>query len=171
MADTAEKKNTVKKPRKLYVSEIVWYSILGAIWLLGFVFAILGVCAYNVGKLSNNQLYQLEKSFATFFGQEGKVFDFRLWGTLVMVVAMIGFLIAIYAYSNKAQAEIDAARRKKERMAILDEFDATHAASTTAAAQAAAPAEPAKKEVAPAAKEEAPQATSEPAPSEEKKPE
>ncbi|MCH3966742.1 MAG: hypothetical protein LKE52_03890 [Bacilli bacterium] len=108
-----------KKSRtKLYKSEIVWYSVFGVIFVFGFVVAILGVCAYNVGRLSDNALYQFEKSVATFFKQTG-VCDFRLWGTLFMIVALIGFLISIYHYSNKASDEEAAKRRHAERLRIL----------------------------------------------------
>lgn len=119
MEEITKKKST---KRKLYTSEIVLYSIFGAIWLFGFVFAILGMCAYNVGKLSMNKLYDLQKAFATFFNMNG-VMDFRLWGTLVMAVAMIAFLIAIYAYTAKATNEEAAKRRKEERMKILMDMD------------------------------------------------
>lgn len=108
--------------RKLFTGEIVWYSILGAIWLFGLVFAILGICAYNVGKLSTNPLYALQKQFATFFKMSG-VMDFRLWGTLVMIVAMIGLLIVIFYYTNKTVQEENRRRRYEERMRILMESD------------------------------------------------
>ena len=111
-----------KKKRKIYTSEIVWYSIFGALWLTGFVFAILGMFAYNYGKLSTNSLYALQKAFAAFFKMEG-VMDFRLWGSLVMVVGMIGILIAIYSYSAKAVEEENKRRRYEERMRILMESD------------------------------------------------
>lgn len=111
-----------KNKRKLYTSEIVLYSVFGAIWLFGFVFAVLGMCAYNVGKLSMNKLYELQKSFATFFHMNG-VMDFRLWGTLVMAISMIAFLIAIYAYTAKATNEEANQRRKEERMKILMDMD------------------------------------------------
>lgn len=117
-----ENTQTTKTKRKLYTSEIVLYSIFGAIWLFGFVFAILGILAYNVGKLSLNPLYTLQKNFATFFGMNG-VMDFRLWGSLVMVIAMIAFLIAIFAYSSKSNNEEAAERRKAERMKILMDLD------------------------------------------------
>ena len=111
-----------KKKRKIYKGEIVWFSIFGALWLTGFVFAILGICAYNVGKLSTNPLYALQKSFASFFKMEG-VMDFRLWGSLVMIVAMIGILIIVYTYSAKAVQEEAKRRRYEERMRILMESD------------------------------------------------
>ena len=116
--------NTVsnKQKRKLYTSEIVLYYIFGAIWLFGFVFAIFGVLAYNVGKLSLNPFYTMQKNFASFFNMSG-VMDFRLWGTLVMAVAMIAFLIAIFAYSAKANNQAAAERRKAERLKILMDLD------------------------------------------------
>ncbi len=110
------------KKRKLFTGEIVWYSIFAAIWVTGLVFAILGMCAYNVGKLSTNSIYSLQKSFATFFNMSG-VMDFRLVGSLAMVVAMIGFLIAIFYYSNKMAQEENKRRRYEERMRILMEGD------------------------------------------------
>ncbi len=113
---------TENKKRKLYTSEIVLYSIFGAIWLFGFVFAIFGVIAYNYGKLSLNPFYTMQKNFATFFGMTGAM-DFRLWGSLVMIIAMIAFLIAIFAYSSRATSEEAAKRRKEERMKILMDLD------------------------------------------------
>ena len=124
--------NTAKPKRKLYTAEIVLYSVFGAIWVLGFVFAILGVCAYNVGKLSLNPLYQMQKDFATFFHMEAGVIDFRLWGSLVMIVAMIAFLIAIFAFTNKSNQEEAARRRKEERMKILMDLDLSTKQATEA---------------------------------------
>lgn len=122
--------NIVKKSkRKLYTSEIVLYSIFSAIWLFGLIFAIFGILAYNVGKLSLNPFYAMQKSFATFFHMSG-VMDFRLWGTIVMIVAMIAFLIAIFAYTAKASNEEAAARRKAERMKILMDMDLETKANT-----------------------------------------
>lgn len=120
--------NTVnnKPKRKLYTSEIVLYSVFGAIWLFGFVFAIFGILAYNVGKLSLNPFYTMQKNFASFFKMDG-VMDFRLWGTLVMAVAMVAFLIAIFAYSSKATNQAAAERRKAERLKILMDLDSEEA--------------------------------------------
>ena len=110
--------------RKIYKGEIVWYSIFGALWITGLVFAVLGVCAYNVGKLSTNPIYALQKSFATFFKMDG-VMDFRFVGTVAMVIAMIGVLIVVFSYSNKAVQEAAKKRRHEERMRILMESDET----------------------------------------------
>lgn len=107
-----------KAKRIIYKSEIVWYSIFGAIWLLGLILGILGICAFNVGKLSNNPLYQAQKDLATFFGVEGLI-DFRLVGTIIMLIAMVLFLIAIYVYSTKANEKLAAERRAEERRRIL----------------------------------------------------
>ena len=112
-----------KQKRKIYTSELVLYVIIALLWLTGFVFAILGVFAYNYGKLSNNGLYALQKSFAAFFGMKESVMDFRLWGTGVMLVAMIAFLIVIFVYSSKATNEVAAERRREERRRILEETD------------------------------------------------
>ena len=111
-----------KKRRTIYRSEIVWYSILGGLWLFGLILAILGVCAYNVGKISLNPLYGAERAWAAFFGMpEGSVLDFRIVGSIVMVVSMLCFFIAIYAYSSKVSEEKAVERRREERMKILME--------------------------------------------------
>lgn len=111
-----------KEKRKIFKGEKIWYAILGVIWIFGLVLAILGMCAYNVGKLSTNALYAFEKSVAQFFKMQG-VMDFRLVGTLFMIVAMIAIIIAIFYYSNKAIQEANRERRYQERMRILMEAD------------------------------------------------
>lgn len=115
--------NEKKQKRSLYTSEIVLYSIFGAFWIVGFVFAILGLFAYNYGKLSENSLYALQKSFATFFKMKSTVMDFRLWGTIIMVVMMVCFLITVFAYANRAEKQAAEERRRAERMRILMEAD------------------------------------------------
>lgn len=111
-----------KKTRKVFGGEIAWYAIFGSLWITGFVFAILGVCAYNVGKLSTNSLYDLQRRFAAFFHMDG-VMDFRVVGTIAMVIAMIGILIVVFSYTSKA-SELEAKKRRQaERMKILMEAD------------------------------------------------
>lgn len=106
--------------RKIYLGEIIWYSFFGITWLTGLVLAILGVCAYNVGRISDNPLYKAEKGFAAAFGQaEGTVWDFRVAGTIFMVVAMIGFLIVIFYYTDKMTKDAAERKRKEERQRIL----------------------------------------------------
>lgn len=109
-----------KKVRKIQKSEIVWYSILGALWLFGLILAILGVCAYNVGKIGSNPLYGAERDWAAFFGMpEGSILDFRVVGTIVMVVSMLLFFVAIYVYATKASEREAEERRRQERLRIL----------------------------------------------------
>lgn len=106
--------------KKIYTSELVLYIVFGICWLTGFVFSVLGVVAYNVGNINDNVLYQAQKGFAKAFGQaDGTVWDFRIFGALVMVFFMICFLITIYAYSSKKTHEDAAIKRKEERMRIL----------------------------------------------------
>ena len=73
----------------------------------------------------------MQKDFATFFHING-VMDFRLWGSLVMIVAMIAFLIAIFAFTNKSNQEEAARRRKEERMKILMDLDLSTKQATEA---------------------------------------
>ncbi|MCI1734361.1 MAG: hypothetical protein LKM30_01290 [Bacilli bacterium] len=114
-----EEKKT-KPVRKHYVSEIIWYVSLAACWITGFVFCVLGMIAYNVGRITDNPLYQAEKGFAKAFGQkDGTVWDFRIFGTLVMAVVMILALIVIFYFTDKETKAIAAEKRKQERMRIL----------------------------------------------------
>lgn len=108
-----------KSKRKIFKGEIVWYSILGVIWVFGFVLSILGVCAFNIGKLSTNSIYQFQKTIGAFINIPS--LDFRLVGSLFMIVTMIGFLIVVYYYSTKANQLEAKERRKQERMRILME--------------------------------------------------
>lgn len=111
---------TLKPKKKFYRSELIWYISLGVVWVTGFVLAILGTCAYNVGRLSSNPLYQAEKGFAAAFGQEeGTVWDFRIAGSIFMVVSMILFLIVIFYFSDKITRDEAAEKRKEERRRIL----------------------------------------------------
>ena len=110
----------MKKEKKVYTSELVLYIVFGLMWVTGFVFSVLGTIAYNVGRITDNPLYQAQKGFAHAFGRpDGTVWDFRIFGAIVMVVSMILFLIAIYAYSSKKSHEEAARKRKEERMRIL----------------------------------------------------
>ncbi|GEM_PF-1556960 len=138
-----DKKAMKQSHRPIFISEIVWYSIFAVIWVTGLVLAILGVCAYNVGTLANNPLYDAQKGLAAAFGGKG-VADFRIVGSCFMIVAMIGFLIAIYIYTNKISEKKAQEKRYQERMRILmagDEEKAPAKTDTTAAA----PTTPSKK--------------------------
>jgi flagellar biogenesis protein FliO len=108
----------VRKERKVYPLEIIWYSFFGLVWVTGLVLAILGVCAWNVGRLSDNPLYAAQKGLAAAFGGKG-IADFRIVGTCFMLVAMVGFLIALYYYATKISQKEAEKRRYEERMRIL----------------------------------------------------
>lgn len=115
-----QNKKEHKKILGLYQSEFIIFVVLGVLFLFGLVISILGMFAYNFGKLADNNLYQFQKSVATAFGgKEGAVADFRLIGSLIMVVIMFGFLISIYAYSLKESKEIAKKKRQEERLRIL----------------------------------------------------
>ncbi len=133
--------NKQKKKRKLYTSEKVWYCIIGTLWIYGFLMAMLGICGYNVGDISANILYQAEKDWGTAFGMDGR-FSFAIFGTIVMIVAMLCFFIAIYTYSYKATEQENTQRRLEERRKILEESDVvTDEAAAAEEANAEAPVE------------------------------
>lgn len=101
------------KEKKSKRTEIVLLSIFGAIWLFGFVLAILGVYAFNgPGKISNNPIYSAQRNLAQFLGMKGLV-DFRIWGSIILVLAMIVLIGILYHYANK----YDSIKAKKERTA------------------------------------------------------
>ena len=112
-----------KGKKKLYRSEIVLYIIFGVIWLTGLVMSILGIIANNAGKLSTSALYNAQKGMAKFFGVADGIWDFRVVGTIFMAFALVCFLIAIFAYSQKSINEEAKARRKEERLKILMSSD------------------------------------------------
>ena len=119
-----EKKKKTKTPegKKRYKGEIVWYSIFGAIWIAGLVFAIFGRVAFNVGHASDNVFYQWQKNRASAWHRNG-VIDFRIFGTIVRFVARIGIIIVVNAYTAKAKNEEAKKRRLEERKRILREAD------------------------------------------------
>lgn len=114
-----------KEKRIIYKSEIFWYVVFGLIWVAGLVLAILGVCAFNVGKITLNPLYQAQADFAAFFGGTGIV-DFRILGSIMMVVSMLFLFIIFYVYSAKVSEKIAERRRFEERMKILNDSDETN---------------------------------------------
>ena len=107
------------KIKSLYLSEFIILIVLGVFFLFGFVTSILGMFAFNYGKLADNELYQFQKEVATFFKLKSTVADFRIIGTIIMVVIMLFFLICVYIYSSIETKEIAQKRRQEERQRIL----------------------------------------------------
>ena len=109
----APKKNNAKAYKR---NEIILLSVSGLSGIIyqrssGFVLAILGIVAYNLPKLTeNNPLYAAQKGFASFLGINGVV-DFRILGTVIFLVATIFIIIVLRHYANK----YDAIKSKKER--------------------------------------------------------
>ena len=112
------------KEKKSKVWEISLLSVFGAIWLFGFILAILGMVAFNAPVATkDNPLYQAQKSFASFLGMKGIV-DFRVLGSAILVIAMIFIIWILYYYANKYEAIKAKKARRDERMkALLSEED------------------------------------------------
>lgn len=110
------------KEKKTKVNEIVLLSVFGAIWLLGFILAILGMIAFNApGRLSDNPLYGAQKGLASFLGIKGLV-DFRILGSVILIVAMVFIIWVLYHYANKYDSIKAKKARREERMkALLNE--------------------------------------------------
>lgn len=111
------------KRKKSKVTEIVLLSIIGAVWLLGFILAILGVVAYNLPThTTNNPLYSAQKALASFLGL-GNIIDFRILGTIIFLIAMVLGVAVLFHYANKYdQIKAKKARREERRKNLLNEI-------------------------------------------------
>lgn len=115
-----------EKQTKVTRVEIFWLSLFGVIWVTGFVFSILGICAMNITPISENPLYLAQKSFGSLIGL-GLV-DFRIFGTILLVVGMIGLILTFFYYSNKYDS-VKIAKERREK--LLSEFLAQNAFTVT----------------------------------------
>ncbi len=115
-----------EKQTKVTRVEIFWLSLFGVIWVTGFVFSILGICAMNITPITENPLYLAQKSFGSLIGL-GLV-DFRIFGTILLVVGMIGLILTFFYYSNKYDS-VKIAKERREK--LLSEFLAQNAFTVT----------------------------------------
>ena len=115
-----------EKQTKVTRVEIFWLSLFGVIWVTGFVFSILGICAMNITPISENPLYLAQKSFGSLIGL-GLV-DFRIFGTILLVIGMIGLILTFFYYSNKYDS-VKIAKERREK--LLSEFLAQNAFTVT----------------------------------------
>lgn len=115
-----------EKQTKVTRVEIFWLSLFCVIWVTGFVFSILGICAMNITPISENPLYLAQKSFGSLIGL-GLV-DFRIFGTILLVVGMIGLILTFFYYSNKYDS-VKIAKERREK--LLSEFLAQNAFTVT----------------------------------------
>lgn len=122
----------MNKEKKSKRTEIVLLSIFGAVWLFGFILAILGIYAFNgPGKISNNPIYSAQRNLAQFLGMKGLV-DFRIWGSIILVLAMIVLIAVFYHYANKYDTIKAKKERRAERMKSFIEEDENEANLTKA---------------------------------------
>ncbi len=115
-----------EKQTKVTRVEIFWLSLFGVIWVTGFVFSILGICAMNITPITENPLYLAQKSFGSLIGL-GLV-DFRIFGTILLVVGMIGLILTFFYYSNKYDS-VKIAKERREK--LLSEFLAQNVFTVT----------------------------------------
>lgn len=115
-----------EKQTKVTRVEIFWLSLFGVIWVTGFVFSILGICAMNITPITENPLYLAQKSFGSLIGL-GLV-DFRIFGTILLVIGMIGLILTFFYYSNKYDS-VKIAKERREK--LLSEFLAQNAFTVT----------------------------------------
>ena len=87
--------------------------------------ALVKIPGKELGKITLNPLYQAQADFAAFFGGTGIV-DFRILGSIMMVVSMLFLFIIFYVYSAKVSEKIAERRRFEERMKILNDSDETN---------------------------------------------
>lgn len=103
------------KVKQIKRSEIILLSIFGCIALLGFIISILGIIAFSLPTVTkNNPLYSAQVNFAKWLGI-GSLVDFRILGTIIMVIGVVFLLVVLQHYASKhdeIQAKI---QRKEER--------------------------------------------------------
>lgn len=107
---------------KFCVSEIVWYSIFGVIFITGLILGILGICAVNLGAYSTNPIFLAMRDFSVFL-KRSTILDWRILGAGLMIVAMIGFIISTIFYMNKFITEKASKKKYNERLQILMSSD------------------------------------------------
>lgn len=108
-----------KVHNKSKIIEIVWLSVFGTIWFIGFIFGILGLFAFNIEPVTTNPLYIAQRAFGTMMNM-GLV-DFRIFGAILMLVSMIVMVIVLYYYANKHDTiKITKQRREKMLKDLLD---------------------------------------------------
>ena len=87
--------------------EIFWLCLFGIFFVGGVVFGILGVYCNNVQWVTNDALYNSQKSFATWLNWSfiGMV-DYRIFGVILMAIGAIGILIDMFVYANKDRKSV-----------------------------------------------------------------
>ncbi len=117
-----EIEDTSKIKFKFTIAEIVWYSIFGVIFLTGLILGILGCYAYNISNISNDPVAQAMIQFSVFL-KRSSVLDWRIFGSELMVIAMVGFIITTIIYMNKFVKEKASKKKYNERLEILMNSD------------------------------------------------
>lgn len=110
----------VNKERKSIITEIVLLSIFGTFWVLGLVFCILGMCAFNIDPVTLNPIYMAQKTMGSIFGLG--LIDFRIFGTVILLVSMVLIIGILYYYANKYDTvKITKNRREKMMKELLEQ--------------------------------------------------
>lgn len=108
------------KARNSIIIEITWLSIFVAIWVMGLVFAILGMCAFNIEPVTTNPVYIAQKTFGSMIGL-GLV-DFRIFGSILILLSMLGLIVVLYYYANKYDTiKITKERRTKAMQELFEQ--------------------------------------------------
>lgn len=97
--------------------EIFHYSFWGTIWVTGAALGALGIYARNTDSVLNNPIYKAEQAMPEWLRSWAG--DWRLFGALILAVATIALLIALFHYANKRDREKEVAQRRKERLAAM----------------------------------------------------
>ena len=101
-----------KEKFKFSRNEIIWYSIFSLIFISGLTLCILGVCAIYITPVSTNPLFLAMRDFSIFLNRT-TILDWRILGSIIMIIAMVGFIISVTVYTKKY----------KERLKILMSSD------------------------------------------------
>ena len=111
-----------KEKFKFSRNEIIWYSIFSIIFISGLTLCILGVCAMYITPVSTNPLFLAMRDFSIFLNRT-TILDWRILGSIIMIIAMVGFIISVTVYTNKYIKEKTSKKKYKERLKILMSSD------------------------------------------------
>lgn len=117
-----EEEDNSKLKYKLSVAEIVWYSIFGVIFITGLVLAILGCIVYNLKNVSGNPIANAMIQFSVFL-KRSTVLDWRIFGSVLMIIAMVGIIITCVVSMNRFIKKEASKKKYNERLSLLMNSD------------------------------------------------
>ncbi len=112
-----------KKKLNRKIAEIIYIVIGGIVMLAGVVSLVLATFINNMdGAFTSHPFYPLYQFQTSFFETLGFGTDFRRFGTLLVILSLIYFLIVFYVFAAKADIDEKKSKQKKLREQNLKKF-------------------------------------------------